>query len=231
MAIPVFPQTREGDLLQWSADFSGQIKASPTSYGLVAAQATAFEALQLDFADKYAIATNPATNSKMNVEEKNIAKNAMLNGPGGAKQLVEIIQAFPGMTDAMRVKLNIRVRDVSPTPVPVPTQSPDVDIVSTFSNTITVRVHDSEDEKRRRPVGVKGATVLWAIGENPPADDDAWTFSGNTTKNIYEITLPIATPAGSRVWVTAFWFNNRMESGPAASPVSTNVPGKLAAAA
>jgi len=148
--------------------------------------------------------------------------------------LVEIVQAFPGTTDFMRNELNIRIRDVEPTPVPVPSVAPDVDIVSTFGVTIKVRVHEASESPivlAGKPAGVKGATILWALGENPPVDDNAWTFSGNTTKNVYDIVLPNATPPGSRVSITAFWFNNKMESGPAATAVSVNVPGLGAMAA
>jgi hypothetical protein len=30
---------------------------------------------------------------------------------------------------------------------------------------------------------------------------------------------------GAAVWITAFWFNPRKQSGPAAEPVSANLPG------
>ena len=73
------------------------------------------------------------------------------------------------------------------------------------------------------PGGRRSLDRIFAVA-NPLVDDNAWTFSGNTTKNVYDIVLPNATPAGSRVWITAFWFNNRMDSGPAATAVSVNVP-------
>ena len=80
-------------------------------------------------------------------------------------------------------------------------------------------------------VGVKGASIFRYIGENAPNSVEGWTFAGNTTKTVYEVTLPAETPAGSKVWITAYWFNGKMQSGPAATPVSIHIPGGLSVAA
>lgn len=231
MPIPVFPPRKEADLLAWSASFSNALAVDPTIYGLTMAQATAYAALDTAFADAYAIATNPVSNSKANVEMKNTAKENLLYGPGGAWQLVNICQAFPDMNNDLRAALNIRIPDTDPTPVPVPDSSPDIDIVSTFGHTVKVRVHESKSPNTGKPEGVKGASLFYYVGDEPPAEVSEWGFAGNTTKNTYDVVLPAETAAGAQVWLTAFWFNNRMQSGPAATPVSIHVPGGLSVAA
>ena len=50
-------------------------------------------------------------------------------------------------------------------------------------------------------------------------------------KPIVDVTFPGTTPAGSKVWFTAFWFNNRKQDGPAATPIGINIPGGSAMAA
>ena len=62
----------------------------------------------------------------------------------------------------------------------------------------------------------------------PPEE---WTFEGVASKTMIDITFPAGTAAGAKVWFTAFWFNSRKQNGPAASPVTTNVPGNAAMAA
>jgi hypothetical protein len=207
------------------------ITASPTTYGESAGQASAYTALHTAIATAYATATNPATNSKANVEIKNNAKAALLDGPGGARQLVAIIQAFPGTNDDMRAELNVRIPDTDPTPAPVPTTSPDLDILATFGHTIRVRLHESKVSGNTTPEGVKGASVFFFVGDNAPAEISQWNYNGMTTRSTYDAVLPSETPFGSKVWLTAFWFNNRMESGPAATPVSIHLPGGMAQAA
>ena len=75
----------------------------------------------------YAASISPNTNSKSNTEFKNTAKDALLYGPGGAWQLVNICQAAPDMNNDLRAQLNIRIPDGSPTPVPIPTERPNID--------------------------------------------------------------------------------------------------------
>jgi hypothetical protein len=119
-------------------------------------------------------------------------------------------------------------------PVPVPTVSPVIDVVSTYGTTIVVKVHQATEGPKTptgKPEGVKGAALFWFVGENPPADPTLYHFAINTTKNVVNVVLPPLTEPGAKVWLTAFWFNNRMQSGPAASAVSIHIPGTMAAAA
>lgn len=222
-----FLPSREAELVTFSTNFNTRIVASPTTYGLVAGQATAYTTLHNAFVTAYNLASAPNTRTPVNITAKNTAKALLIDGPGGIRALARIVQATPTVTAAQKEDLGLTVRDADPTPIPAPTESPVVDIVATFGNTITVHVHAAKKVKPRggKPVGVTGAAVFWALGENPPADASGYTFAGNTTKNSFDIMLPGTTPSGSRVWITAFWFNAKMESGPAATPVSVNLPG------
>jgi hypothetical protein len=230
MPVPVFPQAREADLLTWSTEFLASITASPAKYGLVAAQATAYGVLHDAFASAYATAVSTTTNSKANIEAKNTAKQNLLYGPGGAWQLVNIIQAFPAITNDDRVALNIRIPDTDPQPVPVPSERPNIDIVSVSAYSIKVRLHG--DGIRGKPANVKGASLFTHVGPTQPTDMNGWTFQGNTTKNTADLVVPPTTPNGSTVWITAFWFNNRMQAGDPTEPaVSVNIPGVMKMAA
>ena len=73
--------------------------------------------------------------------------------------------------------------------------------------------------------GVYGASLFSFVGTAAPSDIGQWKFEGNTgrTRRVVEFDNTVA--AGARVWLTAFWFNGRKQSGPAATPVSTNVQG------
>jgi hypothetical protein len=80
------------------------------------------------------------------------------------------------------------------------------------------------------------ALLAWAdnystlISANPTEQGD-WKFEGNVTRTSMDIVFPPATAPGAKVWFTAFWFNPRLQAGPAATPVSTNIPGGGAMAA
>ena len=69
------------------------------------------------------------------------------------------------------------------------------------------------------------------VGEEAPTTGAGWNFEGNTTRTMVNVAFPATITPGSKVWFTAFWFNPRALSGPAATPVGTNLPGGAAMAA
>jgi len=105
-----FVPTREADLLAWSRNFDNLITATPTAYGLTAAQATAYTTLHTNFANALQLATEPSTRTPVAVRDKNIAKDALIDGPGGIRELARIVQATPTVTDGQREALGISPR-------------------------------------------------------------------------------------------------------------------------
>jgi hypothetical protein len=232
MAVPTFPTRKDADLLTWSANFDALVTAGAATYGLTEAQAAAYAALHTAYATAHATATNPNTNSKANINAKNQAKQQLLSGPGGAWELVNIVQAFPDTTNAMRGQLGLRIPDSEPSPVPAPATAPDLSILATMARIIKVRLRDQDaPSSRGKPQGVQGATVLYHVGEEAPADPSQWIFALNTSKTLMDVQIPASVTAGSKVWLTAFWFNARKQSSPAALPESTRVSDGMAQAA
>jgi hypothetical protein len=89
-------------------------------------------------------------------------------------------------------------------------------------------------EKRGKPEDVLGATVLYWCGDEPADDFSQWRFAMNTSRPVFDVEIPMCVPPGAKVWITAFWFNKKMQSGPAAQMQSVRVsdpPARLAKAA
>ena len=68
----------DGGLVTQSQAFSGAISSSPTTYGLVAADATALAADVTSYVNSYEAATDPATRTKVTVEQKSTAKDVLV---------------------------------------------------------------------------------------------------------------------------------------------------------
>jgi len=231
MATDFIPK-RDADLLAFSVNFNTLINADPTIYGLDLAQAGAYTALHDAFAAALAVTTSDATRTPSSIVAKNDARDALEDGPGGIRQLAAIIQAFPGTTNEMRSDLGLTVRDTEPTPVPVPETSPILSILSTLGRTVKIRLRDADSPTNRgKPASAIGATLLSFVGEDPPADTLDWSFLANTGRTQVELDFPATIAAGSKVWITAFWFNSRKESGNAAAPQSTRLSDGLAQSA
>jgi hypothetical protein len=101
--------------VQWSRNFSTLISASPTTYGLVEAQATDHQALHDAFIAAFQVAVDPKTRTHTTIGLKNAAKAALIEN---TRMLVRIIQAAPTTTNDMRDDLNITVPDEDPRPCP-----------------------------------------------------------------------------------------------------------------
>src|SRR5690606_19205293 len=99
-----------------SKSFTTKIVATPTLYGLVEAQATAYAALDAAFETAYLAATDPETRTKAKVQAKNDAKIALKLM---ASDLSKIIGGTATVTNEQRLDLGLSVRDL-PSPVPPP---------------------------------------------------------------------------------------------------------------
>jgi hypothetical protein len=228
MAMP-FPPTREADLVTASTNFKERIVAAPTLYALTEAQATEYATRHDTFVESYQAARDPSTRTPSQIIAKNTDKEALLTY---LRELARIVQAAPNVTDEQKSILGLPVHNDEPTPIGAPTEPPVVVVCSMLGRNVKVRLQDlSSPTRRGKPLGVNGAAVFAYVGATPPADTSDWTFVGNTARTSFDVELPATMPAGATMWITAFWFNPRKQSGPAATPTSVGNPGGIAEAA
>jgi hypothetical protein len=169
-------------------------------------------------------AVQPGVRSKMNVIAKNNAKAALKTN---IRNWAKIVEGTATVTDAQKAQLGLNVR-AQPSPIPPPATSPGLDVISVNAWTVKIRLHDTASSaKRGKPPGVIGAAIFTYAGAatTPPADIGSWQFEGNTGRTILDVSFPNSLAPGAKVWLTAFWFNGRKQSGPTTTPVSTNLPG------
>lgn len=210
--------TRDGPLLNWSSNFNALVSVRFMQYGLTEPQAQEYEALHEAYLAAFQDATHPPTRTTPTIIAKNDAKKALVSK---ARQFVKIIQAYPGTTDEMRGALWITVPDGEPAPVPPPSYPPLLLIGDRYQRTVKLKLRDSQNEESKaKPPGVSGATIFSWVGDLPPGDITMWKFEGNTSRTSVNVTFPLTVALASKVWFTAFWFNPRKQSGPAANPIS-----------
>jgi hypothetical protein len=219
---------KDADVVAGSANFAGLLATGFATYGLTTGQATAFGTLNTALQSSYTASINPDTRTPVTVGAKKIA---IQNMRASAVLLAKIVYATATVNDSQLTALGLLPRS-SYTPIPAPGNPPGIDIVSSVGNTVKIRLHDSTSSTRRgKPAGVSGASVFSFVGVLAPTEQSGWNFEGNTSRTVVDITFPSTTAAGAKVWFTAFWFNQRKQSGPAAASVGTNIPGGAAMAA
>jgi len=212
----------DAEIATGSANFLTKITSTPTAYGLVAAQATAYAAVNTAYQTAYTTAITPATRTKGAVEAKNQAK---VNLKAAASDLAKIIDGTPTVTNQQKIDLGLSIR-FTPSPIPAPSVRPGMDIVSVANRTIKVHIHDSASStKRGKPAGTSAAWVYSFVGENYPSDPTAWSFEGACTKAKFDIVFPSTMASGTQVWVCAAWINAKQQAGPTSVPITTNLQG------
>ncbi|HEV2295153.1 MAG TPA: hypothetical protein VGR35_14965 [Tepidisphaeraceae bacterium] len=208
--------------------FLATASPAPATYGLVAGDITSLSAATLNYSDALAVTDEPSTRTRVSVAARDMAKKSLI---ALMRNLYKKVNAA-NLTDDKRQALGLPIVDVEPTSIPRPGMKPTVAVVSRDENRVRVRLFDPADpNSRAKPPGVSGAAVFTFVGEVAPTTEVGWKFEGNTTRTIVDIDFPASVTPGSKVWITAFWFNPRAFSGPAATPVSTYLPGGAAMAA
>jgi hypothetical protein len=234
MSTTDFLPRREPELVVWVNNFHARLIAGGPggAYGISAPTIASFTTLFNTWNTAYAAANSGPTRGPVSIETKNTAKANLIDGPNGIRELVGIIQHNPAVTNTQREELFITVPDVEPSPVPAPATAPIVTIKSTVGRTVNIRLGNAEVEGGRgKPFGVIGAQILTFVGEEAPAELSQWSSWGLTGKSAVPVVFPASVPTGAQVWITAYWFNSRKESGPASQPQTTNIASGLAEAA
>lgn len=220
MAQSFLPDS-DAALLAWSLNFKTLIVATPTVYGLTAPLATAYGVLHDAFATALA-AADPAIRTRASVATKNTARTALKNN---ARLLANLVSGTASVTNAQKLALGLTVR-AEPSPIPPPATAPSLDVLSVSGWTVKIRLHDAASSSARgKPAGVDGAAVFSYVGATPPADLSGWKFEGNTGRTTLDVAFDTALAPGTRVWLSAFWFNGRKQNGPSSSLVATNLQG------
>lgn len=212
-----FIPTGDTAFRNWSLNFSTLITASPTTYGLVAGDATAYAALHSTYAAALTAATDPATRTSVTVAAKDAARAAAV---AKARELAAKVQATTTVTPAQKTSLGITPRDTGRTPVPPPSTRPVVTIVSTTGGNFVLRVIDETVVVgRKRPYGYRGAIIGFSTGVSAPTSMADCELLGVATRVPQAFNLS-AVAAGTRVWLLSQWFNTRGELGPLSAATS-----------
>jgi hypothetical protein len=224
MARNSFPR-RTPDLINWSGGFINTLSASPDLFGATPDQCIQYTTTRSRVVNLWDLIQEPTTDTKPNRVALADAKVHLVNA---TKSLVDMLQAWPQQTDENRAKLKLHIRDKEPTPKPRPAHAPLIQMRSQRGRTVEFRLLDATDTERRgKPVNVAGATILSFVGDVPPDDVNGWKFEGNTTKVFFPIEFPVTVVPGTKVWITAVWYNTKGQSGPPADPFGTHIAGGI----
>lgn len=212
------PPPGEAKLVTWTGQFVTTLTPMVVGEGfpITAERLAEYVTTRTHFVNAYNVANNPNTRTKPAITEKNARKSTLIRS---TRSMVDVLQSWPQMTNTLRAELGISLRGNKPTPNPIPAQ-PFVKVESVNGREVTLSIQQSSKTKGK-PAKVEGANVMVAYGELPTTIT-GWSFAQTTGKSKTTIMLD-AVDEATTVYITAFWFNGRKETGPAANPVSVNL--------
>jgi hypothetical protein len=210
-------------LLDFSLDLhSNAVRLGESVTGLSETTLANYLTSRAHFVDAYNTWHNAATRTPAACQFKDEKGRSLRNG---TRSVVAAVRAFAGMSDSTLKELGIPPIKPRRHEQPAPTESPVVSIEQVVGARVKVRLSQLDDNRRGRPAGAAGATIMSFVGENYPTSGRQWTFQSNVTKTTAVVDFPADVAPGTKVWIAASWVSRRLESGPMCQPISINLPG------
>lgn len=179
MAASYIPTTDSG-FAAWLLNFSTLLTLSPTTYGLVAGDATAVAAQNTAFQSAYSTATDPGTRTPAAVAAKDAAKSSALVV---VRPLGVQISQNPGVTDENKTAIGVTVRKLVPSPVPTPTALPLVSVLFLQALLASLKVVSADTPtSKAKPFGCVAVQVFCSIGTMAATDPSQLAFVNSFTK-------------------------------------------------
>lgn len=215
-----FIPSRDAELEAWLLNFKTLIAASPTSYGLVTADATAIAASYAAWHAAYSAATNPTTRTHVTIAEKDAQKILTVDV---VRTYSTTIRANGAVSDSLKLGLGLRIHDTLPTPIPPPSTYPLLSINGAGPLMQGLRAADQLTPTRRaKPAGSAGLLLFRAVGTAAITDPEQAGFLGFVTKAAFQSSFS-SSDDGKIATYFARWTNAKGEVGPWSAPVSMRV--------
>lgn len=194
--------------LAWMLNFSTQITATPTAYGLTAGDATAIDGYVDAFAAAQAIAEAPETRTPVAIQARNTAR---ANAETVCRPYAMQIQANPTVTPAQLIELGLTVRE-APTPVPAPLTFPLLSFLGATPGVHKLEYRDSATPtSKAKPSNVVGMEIYRAVGPTAAISPAQCAYVGTYTKT----PLTQSFTAGDAGDVATYFARWITRSGPA----------------
>ena len=213
----------ETRFLIWSENYVNVLSANAVRWNIPNNDIGGLNELNTVYKDKYSVAENPATRTKVAIQAKNDAKKVFI------ADIRRMYRSFVLYNDAVtnddRDLLQVPIHDDRSSPTAAPHTSPSGAIDTSVHLRHTIRVVDSvETSKRGRvPAGVHGFEAWRKIGGAIPVSDSEFNYLNFSSSSKLDVDYPLED-AGKIVWYRFRWANRKNQHGPWSEIVSAIVP-------
>lgn len=180
MATNYIPSDNAG-FSSWLANFSTLLSATPTLYGLLAADATAVAAQNTAYQAAYIASIDPTTRTSPTVAA---AQAARASATAVVRPYAVRISLNAGVSDLNKSAIGVTIRKTIPTPIPAPTTTPALSLLAGTHLSHQLRYYDTTTPtSKSKPFGATGLEIWRNIGVTPATDPSQCTYYGSWTKS------------------------------------------------
>lgn len=223
--MPDYMPSKDADFALWLDNFFTLIDASPTSYGLIAGDATAIGVQNTAFQAAYAISTTPGTRTSATIAT---TRGARISAEAVCRPYAMRINANQSVSNAQRVDLGLTVRITTPTPVPPPATQPVLMLVSAIPQVHNMQFRDaSTPTAKAKPANVVGLELWCSVGTVAATDPAQCTYKQGVTKTPFQAGF--SAPDKGKIatyfarWQTRSGPSGIIQTGPWSDPVSSYI--------
>ena len=179
-SYPPYIPPKDADFDLWLVNFDALLTATPTDFGLEAADAVAVAAVTATWVAAFAISSNPTTRTTPTVADKDVAR---ASAEAVVRPYAVQISKNTAVTDLNKAAIGVTIPTLVPTPIPAPTDAPTLSLVSAISLVQTLAYKVAAQVGKSKPFGSRGVEVYRAVGTVPATDPAQAVFQGNYTKS------------------------------------------------
>lgn len=203
---------RNANLISWAANFATLIAASPSTYGLMAGDATTISATNTALAAAYALITSPSTKTAATVSAFNTEK---VNALAVLRPYAQTISLNAGVASTAKTAVGVNPRTSVPSPISAPTTNPVLTAQSTSTAGTIIRYRDAtaSPSVKSKPYGVVQVHIYGMASATTVTDPTTLPILVAATKSPLTIALGSAN-AGKTAYFAARWITKKGLLGP-----------------
>ena len=213
----------DADFNLWQTNLVSITEGSAEPWGIPEESMIPLKALQGNWEECFAIASNKQNRTSADVQAKEDARKAY------EKDLRSFVAQWLSyntrVSNSDRERMGLTVKSGGRTPVPRPTTFPAGTI--DFSVRLQHSIHyfdEASPRSKAKPAGVHGCEIWMKVGGSAPVEASELTYLTTDTRTPYIVTFEGAD-AGKTVYYWMRWVNTRSEHGPWSSAISAMVAG------
>jgi hypothetical protein len=218
---PYIPNTQAA-FSNWLNNFSTLITASPSTYGLLTADAVVIAGLYSQWIAAYTPITSPSTKTAQAVSNKNTTRVTVTSQ---VRVYAQQISNNPGVAAADKIALGVSPKTSTPSPISPPASTPILSVQFAGPSTLTMRYRDSAASVsvKSKPYGVASLQYFWELSATPITQPSATGTVGTATKSPFVVNFG-SLGANQQAYLWGRWLMKNGGFSPWSPIVSYTVP-------